>query len=346
MLINNKEAQSFLYKSDPQKLMYSHSLVNNADCKRLLDNIFIVFESIYKETLLIYCSLANSIIIYNINNEQAISEIKNPHIKFITNFRHILDKINIRDLILSVSGRENNIKVWNCTNWECILNLENIWENGFLSSSCFLIDNLKNMKSYIIMSNNLNNNCIIIYDIDAKKYIELEKKPQCVGYIDVYYDKILFKYFIISGNLANIKSYDFDTKKLYKEYHDSSSNNVHMSITVYTTNKMIKLIESDTAGFIRIWNFHLGELIKKIKVSDNNLKGICVWNEKYIFVACSDGKIRGIDIINEGVNIILDGHGDKAVCSIKKIYHHKYGECLISQAYKDNQIKVWKCNNK
>ena len=34
------------------------------------------------------------------------------------------------------------------------------------------------------------------------------------------------------------------------------------------------------------------------------------------------------------------GHVDM-VCTVKKIIHPEYGECLISQGYKLDQIKLW-----
>ena len=32
---------------------------------------------------------------------------------------------------MSVSAIDNNLKLWNIKNWECILNLENINKKGF-----------------------------------------------------------------------------------------------------------------------------------------------------------------------------------------------------------------------
>ena len=81
---------------------------------------------------------------------QKITEIKNAHNNVTTNFRHYLDVINKRDLILSISAYENNIKLWNINNFECLLNLQNINKGGCLYSACFLNDNNQN---YIITSN-------------------------------------------------------------------------------------------------------------------------------------------------------------------------------------------------
>ena len=46
-----------------------------------------------------------------------INEIKNAHNRNITSYNYILDNINKRDLVLSVSENDNNIKLWNIKIW-------------------------------------------------------------------------------------------------------------------------------------------------------------------------------------------------------------------------------------
>ena len=116
-----------------------------------LDKTFIIFKSINGIFDLIY-SKNNSIISYDIINYNLISEIKNAHDKQITNFRQIFDNINKRDILLSVSRDDNNIKIWNITNLECILNLKDVNLKGQLYSSCFL----NNSKTIYILSTNYN----------------------------------------------------------------------------------------------------------------------------------------------------------------------------------------------
>ena len=115
--------------------------INDAFSLCSLDNIFSVFNSINNILYLIYSKENKSIIIFDIINKVKICEIKNAHNKAITNFRHYLDKKNKRDLVMSISFDENNIKLWNINNLECLLNLQNIYDTGYLNSSCFLEDN-------------------------------------------------------------------------------------------------------------------------------------------------------------------------------------------------------------
>jgi WD40 repeat protein len=101
------------------------------------------------------------------------------------------------------------------------------------------------------------------------------------------------------------------------------------------------MIESSLDGNIRIWNFHSGLLLKKIKVNNYGLFGICLWNRKYLFVGSDDNTIKLIELKNGKVIMSLTCHNNYVV-TIKKIYHPKYGECLISQGLKNEQIKLWK----
>lgn len=95
-----------------------------------LNNTFIIFKSINGLFYLIYSKI-NSIISYDILNYKSISEIKNAHNSIITNFRHCSDSTNKRDLFLSVSKDDNVLKLWNVSNFECILNLNSVILKGF-----------------------------------------------------------------------------------------------------------------------------------------------------------------------------------------------------------------------
>ena len=60
-------------------------------------------------------------LIFNLGTNKIVKEIKNCHNKYITNFRHIFDKKEKRDIIMSVSAIDNNLKLWNVNKWDCFL---------------------------------------------------------------------------------------------------------------------------------------------------------------------------------------------------------------------------------
>ena len=121
-----------------------------------------------------------------------MSEIKNAHDEIITGFRYYFDNSNKRDLILSISDLDNNIKLWNIKDWNCLLDLKNINNNGFLCSACLL---RYNNQIYLLTSNNDSHNfyfdnseSIKVYDLKGNKQKELINSNYAVYFIDTFYD--------------------------------------------------------------------------------------------------------------------------------------------------------------
>ena len=87
---------------------------------------FIIFKSIDNIFYIIYGSNRRSIIFYNLLNNKKMAAIKDAHLSYINYFRHIFDEKNKRDLILSqFSGvQETNLKIWNVSSLESILNFQ------------------------------------------------------------------------------------------------------------------------------------------------------------------------------------------------------------------------------
>ena len=99
-------------------------------------------------------------------------------------------------------------------------------------------------------------------------------------------------------------------------------------------------MESSNDGNIRIWNFHSGKLLEKIKVSNCRLFSICIWNEDYILIGCENKSIIIVELQNRKIIKKLTGHTNDVV-TIRKIYIPEYGECLISQRWNEGKIKIW-----
>ncbi len=77
---------------------------------RCLYNYYIAFKSLYDISYLIYAN-NTTIILFNLSENNKSLTIKNAHNSQITNFNHYSDKRNKRDLILSLSNSDNNIKL-------------------------------------------------------------------------------------------------------------------------------------------------------------------------------------------------------------------------------------------
>ena len=337
--INN----SLKINTNPKKISFLKDLTKDSFSEVDLDNTFSVIKSIDNILLLIYVNKNMSIISYDLINNQIINEIKNAHKNYITNFRHYLDNINKRDLILSISYEDNNIKLWNIKNWNCLLNINNINNKGYLYSACFL--NYNN-QLYILSSNyNEDDNCepIKVYDCNGNKIREIDNSSEETYFIDAYYDNKTYKNYIMTGNVGCIKSYDYNKNELYHKYFDNDNNYGHLSIVINCNENNENLLESSIDGNIRIWDFHSGILLSKIKDNSSGIYGICLWNNNYLFIGCEDKTIKLINIENGNIINSLEEHNNY-VLSLKKINHPIYGECLISQDF-DDTIKLWIIKN-
>ena len=268
-------------------------------------------------------------------------------ILLLTFLRYYLNNINKRDLILSVYTIESHIRLWNFNNFECLLNIQDIYKLGELSDACFI--NINNI-IYIIVGHykfeivDSNFEPIKILDLNGNIIKEINNsyndKNDVAIIIEAFYDNKLSKNYIITGNIGYIKSYDYDENKLYHKYKDDDENKSHCSIIINNKDELVILIESCYDGNIRIWDFHLAKLLIKINVSKDQLNGICLWNSNYLLVGCDDNSIKVIDLISKKVISKLKKH-ISIVLTLKKIIHPKYGECLISQGFDIGQIKLW-----
>ena len=81
-------------------------------------------------------------------------------------------------------------------------------------------------------------------------------------------------------------------------------------------------------------------MLKKIKVINKWLYGICLWNSDYLFVGCEDNIIRLIELKTGRIIENLNAHNNK-VFTVKKIKHDKYGEFFLSQGFLNKGIKLW-----
>lgn len=340
--LDNKET----FKT-PKNIKFSSDLIKNSFAGYSYEDSFIVFKSIDDIHQIVYATKEKSIISYDLNNKKELFRKYKVHKNFITNFKYIYDEDNNRDIIISISKKDNNIKIWNANSdgWELISEIANVNNNHFLYSACFIkCDNNIN----IITSNgkNLQTNPsneifenIKLYNLNGELIKEINDTNDCTYFIDIYYDTNLSKNFIVTGNYNYVKSYDFDyVGKLYHKYFDNN-NGIHPSVIINTIGGKIKLIESCEDGIIRIWGFHSGELIRKINTENNNLYGICLWNENYIFVGCKDQNIKIIELKNGLLIKNLKGHNGRII-SFKKIKQNNREEYLLSQGL-DGTIKLW-----
>ena len=342
-LINMNNSQITLFKTNPNKIHYLTQLTDDSYSHWGIDNTFTTFTSLNNISYLVYATEEYSIHFYNLNEQKLVKEIQNAHIEDqVTNLRHFVDKIKKRDILMSISADSRNVRLWDINKWEMITNITKIYSTGYLYSASFLIDE---GKYYIVTCNSSQKSeKIKIFDFYGEYIKDISNSNEDTYFIDCYYDSILNKYFILTGNISYVKSYDYKENKLYFKYEDKGNKDGHDSIIVDNSKEMIKLIESSGDGFVRIWKFHTGELLNKIKIGKNELRGLCLWNSNYIFVGCTDNSIKLVELKNGIIIKSLTGLNNE-VCTIKKIIHPTFGECILTQGWENDQIKLWVTKN-
>ena len=336
--IEKKNIEALKKQESNIKNKFSYEFIRNIATDSLsygLDDSMVVFKSIDNILYFIYPNRIYSIISYNLIDNKKINEIKNAHNKYITNIKHYLYEEKNQDLIISIS-LNNILKLWNINNWECLLNLENVNYNGDLLSACFLI---LNKQIYILTSNCYGSEPIKVFNLNGIKIKEINS--QKIKYIDIYYDKKSSKPYILTGKRGLVESYDYNDNNIYHIYNDNHNDDkTHYSLRIKNDNNLIKLIESSEDGKIRIWNFHTGELLNKIYISDANLFGICLWKDDYLLIGCGEKTIKILDIEKSKIIGNMIGHNN-VVLALTLVNIPNYGECLISQE-NGEFIKLWK----
>ena len=338
--LNNND----IFSSDPNNINFSFNLVENSYADCFDQNSFLVYNTKNNnELILVYSTNQKSIIFFDITSNKNIHEIKNAHKDNITSLR--FDSSNEQNnLLLSIA--ESDIKLWDINNnYKCILQLNNIYnkENN-LASACLL--HIRNNKNVIITcgENVLGNSTenIKIYDLEGHKINEVENSGDESYFIDTCFDNVYSKFYIITGNLEYVKTFDYNSKKEYHKYCDTDSDKdlYHISVITYVNKGKLELIDSCKDGKIRIWDFHKNNLINKIVFDGIIPTSLCIWNDQYLFFGTEEKGIKLIDISKNNLCNTLNDFGHD-LSSIVKIKHSLYGECLLSQNEGECPIKIW-----
>ena len=364
-IMTSKSNKNILPKNlttiNPINLNSVYNLVSDSYNIDYLDNTFALYNSKNNCLYLVYTTENKSIKFYSFGGQKIIQEIKNAHDDYITNFRHCYCKNEDKDIIMSLSGWINNIKLWDGDNYQCLLNLTNVYSIGYLFSATFLViknrglknnekeKNEKNIEEeYYILTSNRNHlgssEGIKIYDLKGKEIKKVSESNENTCFIDTYVErgKDFDRYFILTGNAGYAKSYDYKNNRLYMKYYEKNNKGDHFCVIGKRFEDVLKLIESCADGVIRIWNFHTGVLQSKIDCK-YGLLGVCIWSLEYLFTGCKDNTIKLIDIKKEKIIKSFTGHNNY-VCTIRKIVHPKYGGCIISQSWHNDEIKIWMSN--
>ena len=316
----------------PKKIIFEKDLIS--DCNYSWDsNSLLIFTSINNIPYIIYSDKEQSIIAYNLINNQKQTEIKKAHKEEIDILKHCFDKKEKRDLIISYSKFAHYIKLWNFKNWELLFS----YEGKKISHELLLYNNFDN-KFFILTCSSFSNEDINVYNIKDIENKKLNSSKGNIKRIDEYYDNDSSKNFVIVIYDGYIASFDFNLNVIYQTYNNLRDNYI-WSLIVYKSENKTKLIISSSKGNIKIWDFHSGILENYIFVNKRILRAVCPFNENYFFTGSNTIKL--VNINNKKIEKLSERIG--SIASIQKYIHPHFGECLITKS--DSKIKLWRMEN-
>jgi WD40 repeat protein len=318
----------------------TYCIINDSYCPILIDNSFVVFESIKNMAYLIYSTKNKYIVAYNLTYRDIESKIPSNHSEYISNFKYCFNSFINKELIMSISFKDSQLKIWRFEDWQCIIDIKNVYFSGYLYSACFL--NKQNHYYFVTSNWKESKFCELIKVYDYKRNIvkSINNSKYNSFLIKTLYNKE--DTYILVCNEDNIKSYDYNKNDLFKLYKDSYSFCKLLSFQIYKNNQRFKILGSCQDRIIRVWDFFTGKLMNKIEYELNELRGIITYNES-ILIGIEDNLIQFIDLKNHKKIITLNKHEDK-ISSIQKKLLKNYGSCIFSQSF-DNKIIFWNLQN-
>ena len=310
------------FMMDPRDLKYKETITNKCLKSFTIDCIFDAFTAFDGN-----CYLASShgtpfsIEIYNLSNNKVAATLN--ILKQIYIIRHYAQFSKRIDYLLTTTT-EKSIKIFNLNTFKEHLTISNCYTGTYMYSALLLFDDL-GVKNYVVTSSP--NDYIKFWNLDNYTYF-------------INYWKNNDKYYIIDANADNVKIYGTDKEnQLFGEY-SGKERTWHMCAFVDKMNDIDTLFESDGKGYVRLWNLENHQLIKSIQCQPFSLRGMTLWNQKYIIVASSDKSFKILDLEEGKLALSVSGQHVNSMCSVKKIMHPLYGESLLTGSI-DGTIKLW-----
>ena len=318
------------FMMDPRDLKYKETITNKCLKSFTIDCIFDAFTAFDGN-----CYLASShgspfsIEIYNLLNNKVVATLN--ILKQIYIIRHYAQFSKRIDYLLTTTT-EKSIKIFNLNTFKEHLTINNCYTGTYMYSALLLFDDL-GVKNYVVTSSP--NDYIKFWNLDNGKFIKNVGSKDDYTYV-INYWKNNDKYY----NADNVKIYGTEKEnQLFGEY-SGTERTWHMCAFVDKMNDIDTLFESDGKGYVRLWNLENHQLIKSIQVKTFSLRGMTLWNQKYIIVASSDKSFKILDLEEGTLACSISGQHFNSMCSVKKIMHPLYGESLLTGSI-DGTIKLW-----
>lgn len=332
------------FDSNPNNLKKTAFLVSK-QCQKgyTIDSVFCAFNTYDQNPFIAWTTSENTVEILNVNNNKI--EIKKAHNQHVYIVRHFFDKrVNI-DYLLSTSYDKKAVVydyVSSDQTFKVLITINTAHSGLYLYSGVIVFDftSEKPIQDSTLIVTSVPHEQLKVFNLKGTLIRHLGNKSDYTYYINTYYDSKKNSFFIINANSQDIKIIDFkdgSTVKTFKE--QSESHTWHMSAFIAEMNSIYYLFETDGNGNIRIWNYELSQVHIKMNAPGCSLRGLILWNEKYLISASSDKSYKIFNIEDKILENTVPCH-DNVVCSVQKILHPKLGESLLTCSI-DGNLKLF-----
>ena len=301
------------------------------------NNNFCVFKSIEDNFYLVY-SYNDHIISYNLIDMKIQNKInitilynkRSPYENHRIIIKHSLDKKNKNDFLLVSTFP--GILIFNFNTLECLFSL-----NIYGYAACLFFDN---NKIYCYTHTNFSTDKFI----DLKEMKSKEFPSKGTYFCDSYYNDNKGESYLILGKEHSIKSYICCSGNLQFYHEFSEGIEVHpTSALIKKEREITKLFDASYDGYIRIWNFHTGELLSKILIHKNSkILGFDLLDDKYIIYGSTKNILEIFDIETKKFIKRVEGFSFMNPTCIKVINIPNVAQYLISKCNNTKRIRIIK----
>ena len=335
---------NYKFEKDPNNLKYKIDITNMNESSGSND-IFEVFISYKdnKEYIISPNSQNYNLDIFSLLDNKKIKSLSG-HKALILTVRYFINNKDYNEYLISADDNKIVI-IWDITNnYNIKYKINTEYENNDDIFSCLLVFPHNNNDNYIITSiaSNFNGNnkpAIKIYSLNNGSFVKNINIYNRINYLISWHNKKNNKYYIIQLAEQKIIIHNLLEEELYAELIKQPEN-YHQCGFIYKIDSNDYLCTSSINEGINIWDLYNKSIYKVINIDNCYLMHIIQWNNKYFIVAdYTNSYIKIINLENEVIKDISNNVNKEVIC-IKKIYHPKYGESLLS-AGEDNTIKLW-----
>ena len=318
------------------------------------NDIFEVFYN-YKDNkqYLISSSKANNnlnIIILEQEGKYNIKKELKGHNEPVTLMKYFFNENNLEQYLLS-SDISKVVIIWDINNISNP-NVSHIIKTGYNEYiySCLMLFNIRN-DNFIITSTvdssqfdiscsriySLNNKCKLIKNISGTN-------ENISFYLLFWFNRENSQNYLIECCQGKIGIYNLEKNDIYCELKSDNDYESYCCGIIYKKYNEDFLITTSDGDYIRIWNLYCKKMINVINTKYCGISYIIRWSTNYYILADQENcSFKVLDI--KQLKLITDHevnikNKERGVICIKKIYHSKYGESILT-CDGDNEIKLW-----